>query len=225
MKVVQAYETARFLHSEHYLLGFVNGQAGELTLGVDCSEVGTERGRLTKLRCDIKKACGGMATLQIIEDGVARGYRSLGVDCGGRDGGGKQRGDLVVHEGEERGNDDGDAMVEDGGQLVTKGFAEGGGGLDEDIVALQGSDDDFTLVGPGAVRVAGAGGRRAGVPEGVLAKGLAEGEVDIGYRLVLWPVHSVGRFEDEVADIEAKLVQDRGRQASSQHEACSLPLY
>ena len=42
-------------------------------------------------------------------------------------------------------------MVEDGGELVAEGFAERGGGLDEDIVTLEGGDDDFSLAGAGVV--------------------------------------------------------------------------
>ena len=40
-------------------------------------------------------------------------------------------------------------MVQDGGELVAETFAEGGGGLDEDIVAVQCGEDDLALKRPG----------------------------------------------------------------------------
>lgn len=39
-------------------------------------------------------------------------------------------------------------MVQDRGQLVAKGFAEGGGGLHEDIVSFEHGGDDFFLAWP-----------------------------------------------------------------------------
>lgn len=56
---------------------------------------------------------------------------------------------MIRHEGEERGDHDGDAMVDDGGELETEAFAEGGGSLDEDILAGECGEDYIALVWPG----------------------------------------------------------------------------
>ena len=88
-----------------------------------------------------------MAAAQILHDRIPLVGWSLGVDGRDLDIGCFQRPNLVFHQSKKRRDDNRDAVVDHGGELEAEGFAEGGGGLHEDIVAVEGGGDDFALVG------------------------------------------------------------------------------
>ena len=96
-------------------MGLVDGDAGKLILGVDGVEVATEGLTLAVLGSHVEEAGARVATAEIFDDGVAVWERGVGVDGGDFDAGRAEGGDLVVHQGEEGRDDDGDAMVDHGG--------------------------------------------------------------------------------------------------------------
>jgi hypothetical protein len=57
-------------------------------------------------------------------------------------------GDLVVHQTDQRGDDQAALSRRDGGVLVTEGFAGPGRHNGQDVAALQGGLDDFLLARP-----------------------------------------------------------------------------
>jgi hypothetical protein len=54
--------------------------------------------------------------------------------------------DLIFHQRDERGDDDGEAFAEDGGELEAEGFAAAGGKEREGVAAGEDVADDFVLV-------------------------------------------------------------------------------
>jgi len=77
----------------------------------------------------------------IVVGGVLVGAAVLGFDSSGAEGR-----DLVLHQGDERRNDDGDAVEEEGGELVAEGFAAACGEEDQARAALQNVHDYFLLL-------------------------------------------------------------------------------
>jgi hypothetical protein len=69
------------------------------------------------------------------------------VDAGDAESGSGEFGGLIVHERDERGDDEGGAAAGDGGKLVAEGFSRSGGHDEEDIAALGGGAADGFLVG------------------------------------------------------------------------------
>ena len=59
----------------------------------------------------------------------------------------RELGGLVVHEGDERGDDEGGAAAGDGGELVAEGLASSGGHDEQDVAAVGGGAADRFLVG------------------------------------------------------------------------------
>ena len=133
-----------------------------------------------------------MAAPEVFHDSIALADRSLGVDGRDIDICGFQGSNLIFHQSKERGDNDGDAMVDYGGQLETQRFAEGGGGLYEDIVAVEGGGDDFSLVRSGdlLVLIMKSWSRNSfRIPEAFLVEDATEGEVDIDIRCFLFRGH------------------------------------
>ena len=60
---------------------------------------------------------------------------------------GGELGGLVVHEGDERGDDEGGASAGDGGELVAEGFSCSGGHDEQDVAAVGGGAADGFLIG------------------------------------------------------------------------------
>jgi large exoprotein involved in heme utilization and adhesion len=89
-----------------------------------------------------------------------------GVQVGGGDAGGLQLVHLVLHQGDERRDDDGQARPEQGGQLETKRFAATGRQQGEDVLVRQRGLNDLAL-------------QRA---EGAVAEGGLEGEQQVVHR-------------------------------------------
>lgn len=131
-----------------HTMRFINCNAGEFPLLVYRLQMPSEGFCKAELGRDVKEAGARVATAEVLHDDIA--VRSWGLGVYGRNGdiGGLEGVDLVLHEGEEGGNDDGDAMVNYGGELEAEAFAERGGGLDEDIAAVEGGGDNLALVGP-----------------------------------------------------------------------------
>ena len=69
------------------------------------------------------------------------------MDAGDAETGGGEFGGLVVHEGDERGDDECGAAACDGGKLIAEGFAGSGGHDEEDVTAVGGGAADGLLVG------------------------------------------------------------------------------
>ncbi len=60
---------------------------------------------------------------------------------------GGELGGLVVHEGDEGGDDEGGASAGDGGELVAEGFSGSGGHDEQDVAAVGGGAADGFLIG------------------------------------------------------------------------------
>ena len=78
-------------------------------------------------------------------------------------------GNLVVHQGDERGDNDGNALAHQGGDLVAQRFAAAGGHQHEGAVALDNGVDDLGLVAA-----------EVGIAEGVLQDLLGGGHRAVG---------------------------------------------
>ena len=130
-------------------MGFVDCNAGELALFIYGFQMPTEDFCEAELGCDVEKAGAWVTATEVLHDGIAVWSGGFGVDGSDCDVCGLEGGDLVFHEGQERGDDDGDAMVDYGRELEAEALAKGGGRLDEDIAAFEGGGDDFALVGSG----------------------------------------------------------------------------
>lgn len=126
-------------------VGLVDGDAGELALLVDDAELAAEMVERAELWGDVEQTAAWVAGGEVGVDGLFEIRACVGVEGAGVDVGSAQGLDLVHHEGEQGGDDDGDAMVDDGGKLEAEGFAKGGGGLDEDVGAGKSSFDDLFL--------------------------------------------------------------------------------
>lgn len=126
-------------------VGLIDGDAGELALLVDDAELAAEMVERAELRGDVEQTAAWVARGEVGVDGLFEIRGCVGVEGPGVDVGGAEGLDLVHHEGEEWGDDDSDAMVNDGGELKAEGFAEGGGGLDKDVETGKSSFDDVFL--------------------------------------------------------------------------------
>ena len=85
------------------------------------------------------------------------------------DANGASVGDLVVHQGDERGDNDGNALAHQGGDLVAQGFAAACGHQHEGAAALGDGVNDLGLVAA-----------KIGVAEGVLKDLLGGGHGAVG---------------------------------------------
>ena len=121
-------------------VGFVDGDEGRLAAGEHLREVGDAHA----LGCDEEE-------LQVAVEVVATGLAGFvageaGVDAGDAEGeGGEFRG-LVVHEGDERGDDECGASAGDGGELVAEGFSCSGGHDEENVATVGGGSADGFLI-------------------------------------------------------------------------------
>ena len=145
-------------------VGFVDGEEGDGHL----VEAGAELLVGEALGGDVEEFEGAGADLVIDGEGFlgAEG----GVEAGGGDASLLKGIDLVLHEGDEGGDDEGDAVEEEGGKLVAEGLAAAGGKDGEGgAVGEEGLDDRLLAVA------------ELGVAEVVLESGL-KGGVD-GWRM------------------------------------------
>ena len=132
-----------------FLLGQHLGEAGDAhALGGDEEE----------LEGAVEVVAAGLAGFVAGEAGVDAGYAEAeGGELGG----------LVVHEGDERADDEGGASAGDGGELVAEGFACSRGHDEEDVAAVGGGSADGFLVGAEGVEAEGLveqGGEIMGLP-------------------------------------------------------------
>ena len=130
-------------------VGLVDGDAGQLVLGVDGAQRGAEGFRKGVLGRDVEEAGARVPALQVGQDSVARRAVRGAVQRGHGDARGFQLRHLVLHQRQQRRDADGDAVVQHRRQLIAERLAEGGGGLHEDIVALERRGDDLFLAGSG----------------------------------------------------------------------------
>ena len=70
-----------------------------------------------------------------------------GVNAGDAEAKGGELGGLVVHEGDERADDEGGASAGDGGELVAERFSSSSGHDEQDVSAFSGGAADCLLIG------------------------------------------------------------------------------
>ncbi len=109
-------------------VGLVDGDEGGLAAGEHLGEAGDAHA----LGGDEEEVEGAVEVVAAGLAGVFAG--EAGVDAGDAEAEGGELGGLVVHEGDERGDDERGAAAGDGGELVAEAFA-GAGGHDEEDVA------------------------------------------------------------------------------------------
>ena len=98
-----------------YAVSLVDGDAGELVLGVDGLEMAAKGFTLTVLGRHVEETGPRVAAAKVFDDGVSVWDRGVGIYGGDFNAGGAKGGDLVVHQGQEGRDNDGDAMVDHGG--------------------------------------------------------------------------------------------------------------
>ena len=122
-------------------VGFVDGDEARLLFCEHLGEVGNAHafgGDEEELEGAVEVVAAGLTGLVA---GEAR------VDAGDAEAGGGELGGLVVHEGDERADDEGGAAAGDGGELVAEGLSGSGGHDEEDVAAVGGGAADCFLVG------------------------------------------------------------------------------
>ena len=115
-----------------------------------------EVGDAHALGCDEEELEGAVEVVAAGLAGFVAG--EAGVDAGDAEAGGGELGGLVVHEGDEGGDDERGAAAGDGGELVAEGFACSGGHDEEDVAAVGGGAADGFLVGAEGWRSRRSGG-------------------------------------------------------------------
>ena len=103
-----------------------------------------DAGRGEAFRCEVEQV--ELAIFIGVGGGGAFVDRHRTVGAAGADAVGERGIHLVFHEGDERADDDGAAVGDDGGELVAEGFAAAGGHDAEDVAMLEDAVDQFALV-------------------------------------------------------------------------------
>ncbi len=99
--------------------------------------------------------------IEVVAAGLAGVFaREAGVDAGDAEACGGELGGLVVHQRDERGDDQRRAAAGDGGELIAEGLAGSGGHDEQDVAAVGGGAADGLLVGA-----------KRGEAEGLVKKG------------------------------------------------------
>ena len=122
-------------------VGFVDGDEGGFALGEHLGEAG-----------DAHALGGDEEEVEVAGEVVAAGLAGVfageaGVDAGDAEAEGGELGGLVVHEGDERGDDERGAAAGEGGELVAEALAGSGGHDEQDVAAGGGGFADGLLVG------------------------------------------------------------------------------
>ena len=162
-------------------VGFVNGEEGERDLPEPVGGAFHDGA----LRGDIHEAV-------FAGDGFLFEFAAVGFDDGAveEDGGNAhlaELGDLILHEGDQRRDDDGGAaFLKDGGKLVAEGFAAAGGHDDADVASGGQRANNLFLAGTEGVvaPVAFEGVEEAGVGGGWTGKGHGVGHRELRRRRV-----------------------------------------
>ena len=122
-------------------MGFVDGDEGGLAFGEHLGEAGDAHalGRdEEELECSVEIVAAGLA-------GIFAG--EAGVNAGDAKAEGGELGGLVVHERDERRDDERGAPTGDGGELVAQRFSGSCGHDEQDVAAVGGSAADGLLIG------------------------------------------------------------------------------
>ena len=122
-------------------MGFVDGDEDGLALGEHLGEAG-----------DAHALGGDEEEVEIAGEVVAAGLAGVvageaGVDAGDAEAEGGELGGLVIHEGDERGDDESGAAASEGGELVAEALAGSGGHDEEDVATGGGGLADLLLMG------------------------------------------------------------------------------
>jgi len=122
-------------------MGFVDGDQRWLAAGEHLGEAGDAHplgGDEEKVERAVEVVAAGLA-------GIVAG--EVGVDAGDAQAGGGELGGLVVHQRDERADDQRGASASDGGKLVAEGFAGSGGHDQERVAAVEEGASDGFLIG------------------------------------------------------------------------------
>ena len=126
-------------------MSFIDSNPSEFALLMHNPEIPSKVIQHTILRGDIQQSSLGMTGLEIIENSILSRQRCLAIDRSDLNTSATERRDLIIHQGQQRRDDDGDTIVHDCWELEAQALAEASGGLEEDIVAFEGGGDDFSL--------------------------------------------------------------------------------
>ena len=162
-------------------MGFVDGEEGERDLPEPFGGAVHE----SALGGDVDEAV--FAGDGFLFEFAAVGFEDGAVEEDGGDAHLAELRDLVLHEGDERGDDDGGAaFLEHGGKLVAERFAASGGHDDADVAARGEGADDFFLAGAEGViaPVAFEGVEEAGIGDGLGGKSCGVGHRELRERRV-----------------------------------------
>lgn len=122
-------------------MGFVDCEEGDGEVGEGVDEAAADQafgGDVKELKAAGAKVC---------EDVAGFGGGEAGVEAGGGDTAFDEGVDLIFHEGDQGGDDDGEAVQEEGGELVAKAFARSRGEDREGGAAFEEGGDDAALAG------------------------------------------------------------------------------
>ena len=156
-------------------VGFVDGDEGGPLFGEHLREAWDAHafgGDEEELKGAIEVLAAGLA-------GVVAG--EAGVDAGDGEAGCGELGGLIVHEGDERGDDESGSAAGDGGKLVAEGFACSCGHDEKDVLAVGGGAADGLLVGAEGGKAEGSMEKRGEVGHRELLSN-ASGRVVHGFR-------------------------------------------
>jgi hypothetical protein len=120
-------------------MGFVHGEE----IDIPSLEVLEEAGEHESFGSGIEEAIIALMKAAKAGTGFAGGQGGV-EECGGN-AGGLEGVHLVFHQGDQGGNDDGQAGAEECGELEAEGFAAAGGEEGQDIAAGDGFADDLAL--------------------------------------------------------------------------------
>lgn len=119
-----------------YAMCFVDGYSCELVLLVYGSQMLSEVVQHAELRGDIEQPDTGMTRAEIIQDRRFDSWRCLAVDCSDVYARSTKSSDLIIHQSQQRRDDNGNTNVHDRGQLEAQTFAEACGSLKKDIMTV-----------------------------------------------------------------------------------------
>src|SRR5262249_13890408 len=123
-------------------VGLVDGEGADSGLLKDAEQVGVDQ----PFRRDEYQSNGPITDVLFIGKSLNAALRTLKVQC--RDTARLQAVHLILHKGDERRDDDGGLMAEDGGGLIAERFAATGGQDNEGIAAVQDGSHGLFLERP-----------------------------------------------------------------------------
>lgn len=128
---------------------FIDGNGSKEAAGMQVLQELGKRRNSEPLGSDVEKLDFGLGQGgEVRKDLVCGGSVLVGTEIACFDPSGAEGRDLIVHEGDERADDEGDTVEKEGRELVAEGFAAACGEEDQARVALQDVRDHFLLLFP-----------------------------------------------------------------------------